>query len=393
MAFTAITNAQTTILNGGTTQFIPKSFTIDEKARLICGDEIDDLWDNEEVNVSIYNENFEKESTVTFKQEKYICYKYEKRAPISVLERLEQWGDKLGYEKEGIDSSFVYEGITYHVFNWEHDPYNGGERPYLVYSDEVYNGEMLYRCQYTERYLGDWYDVADTYESTNYPIDLAYIGLDEAYIIADYDGLLLTQTLFNDDEKYEYLIPDITSVAEKLYSEEDRDGDGVIDYRTFKYVPKSCNIMNSDGELVGTLNFQDNFDTDYFKLIHWSGKLYFQSETETKIDGKWEYTQHFYLFERNTTSLKKIETPAMFRIAPQITKRYEAVEVEIAEEASRNGGELVVTDMNGRTVYTQTVPVGESTMKLHVYNLASGVYGVSYITNGKRIDSSKLIVR
>lgn len=390
MAFTAITNAQTTTLHGDYTNFIPKSFTIDEKAKLVCGDEIYDIYDNEEVNLSVYNENFEKESTVTIKQEVYIQYKYERRLPIEVLEYLEPLGE---FDKtiEGIDSSFVHEGITYHVLEWEDDPITDGKRPSLVYSDEKDNRAMLYSCQYTERFLGDWYTTTD--ESTNYPINLSYKNLDASSIVTETEELYLTQTLFNDDEKYEYLIPDITSMTEQLSYEEDRDGDGVIDYRTFTYVPTSLNIINSDGEQVGTSKFTTFIDHDYFKVIRWGGKLYFCSESGTLIDDKWEYTQHFYLFERNTTSLKKIETPAMFRIAPQITKRYEAVEVEIAEEASRNGGKLVVTDMNGRTVYTQTVPVGESTLKLHVHNLATGVYGVSYITNGKRIDSSKLIVR
>ena len=392
MAFTAITNAQTTTLHGDYTNFIPKSFTIDEKAKLVCGDEIYDIYDNEEVNASIYNENFEKESTVTIKQEKYILHKYEQRWPIGVLEYLEPWGEIFDKE-EGIDSSFVHEGITYHVFEWEDDPDTDGKRPSLVYSDEVDNGQMLYRCQYTERFSGDWFTTSDGRESTNYPINLSYKNLDASSIVTETEGLYLTQTLLNDDEKYEYLIPDITSMTEKLSSEQDRDGDGVIDYRTFTYVPTSLNIINSDGEQVGTLKFTTFMDDDYIHVIRWGGKLYFYCESDTLIDDKWEYTQHFYLFERNTTSLKKIETPAMFRIAPQITKRYEAVEVEIAEEASRNGGKLVVTDMNGRTVHTQTVPVGESTLKLHVHNLATGVYGVSYITNGKRIDSSKLIVR
>ena len=388
MAFTAITNAQTTTLHGVYTNFIPKSFTIDEKAKFVCGDDIYDLYDNEEVNVSIYNENFEKESTVTIKQEHYISYKHEKRMPIEVLEYLEPLGE---FDKtiEGI-SSFVHEGITYHVLEWEDDPITDDKRPSLVYSDEKDNRAMLYSCQYTERFLGDWYTTTD--ESRNLPINLSYKNLDASSIVTETEELFLTQTFLNDDEKYEYLISDITSMTEHLNYEEDRDGDGVIDYRTFTYVPTSLNIINSDGELVGSLGLEVFYD-NYIEVIRWGGKLYFHCESYTLIDDKREYTQHFYLFERNTTSLKKIETPAMFRIAPQITKRYEAVEVEIAEEASRNGGKLVVTDMNGRTVHTQTVPVGESTLKLHVHNLATGVYGVSYITNGKRIDSSKLIVR
>ena len=258
MAFTAITNAQTTTLHGVYTNFIPKSFTSEEKAKFVCGDDIYDLYDNEEVNVSIYNENFEKESTVTIKQEHYISYKHEKRMPIEVLEYLEPLGE---FDKtiEGI-SSFVHEGITYHVLEWEDDPITDDKRPSLVYSDEKDNRAMLYSCQYTERFLGDWYTTTD--ESRNLPINLSYKNLDASSIVTETEELFLTQTFLNDDEKYEYLISDITSMTEHLNYEEDRDGDGVIDYRTFTYVPTSLNIINSDGELVGSLGlevFYDNF--------------------------------------------------------------------------------------------------------------------------------------
>jgi hypothetical protein len=78
---------------------------------------------------------------------------------------------------------------------------------------------------------------------------------------------------------------------------------------------------------------------------------------------------------------------------PQVAKRNETVEIEIAEEAIENGGEIVVTDMSGRKVYTRTVRNGEKTLNMPVNRLSSGVYGVSFITKGKKIESSKLIVR
>lgn len=411
-ASTLSANAQTTSLDGQLEEFIPKEWTIDRRAKLIAGDNpwaLDESKDN--INLSIYNHEFEKEASINIKAEKYTRRKREERAEKTVLSSMAKIDtmsfDVAYYYYYGhlIDSvianNYIIPDSSLYIAN-------NGDSIFVTKFDRDYRTEELIPSEgmkidfkkrlltffifyYEYKYLGEW--STEYYENTIMPTAIRYVDLDEATMVHDTEESYFTQTLFNDDEKYEYLMPDYSSMTEEV-EEDDRDGDGIIDYRYTYYYPKALRIINSDGEKVGSLDFShEQSDTDYMELLHWGGKFYFHGESETYIDDEFVYTQHFYLFDRNTTSVKKVDTPAMFSIMPQVTKKHNPVEIEIADEASKNGGEIIVTDMNGREVYSRQVKQGERTLLMPVNRLSSGVYGVSYTTNGKRIETSKLIVR
>lgn len=414
-AFTYSVKAQTISIDAEMADFIPKGWTIDKRAKLVAGDYQFGLSSGEDMNVSVYNDNFENEASFTIKPEKHIRSKLEERVYIPVLTDvvthtediwtmetfLERYyhlnkiyiennyviPDSMLYVMENGDSVMIAE---YDV-DWETGKKypNGGF--ILSYAKYIQGVTALVTFSYEQKYAGDWQ--TQTYEDVIRPKFLSYSDLDGESMVVETEAMLLTQTLFNDDEKYEYLMPDCSACSEEV-EEYDRDGDGVIDKRVTYYYPTSLKIMNTDGETIGNLDFTfEEWDEDYMSLIHWGGKLYFKGTSHAYIDGDGVYTQHFYLFDRNTTSVKKIETPAMFSMLPQVAKKNQTVEIEIAEEASKNGGKIVVTDMNGRNVHSQSVAAGERTMQVPVNRLSSGVYGVSLMTNGKRIESSKLIVR
>ena len=243
-------------------------------------------------------------------------------------------------------------------------------------------------------YTGEW--VVD-YESKRKirPSSIGFVDLDNGVASEYLDGTYLTQTLFNDDDKYEYLYPNYT--LEESSEEYDRDGDGIVDEIITRWDEKlsSFDVLNLDGEKVGTIPIKGTYyDSDALQLYKWNNKYYFcyYDEMENEEGEEIGY-DCYYQFTPKTTEIKKIDAPVMFRMMPQVAKRNETVEIEIAEEAIENGGEIVVTDMSGRKVYTRTVRNGEKTLNMPVNRLSSGVYGVSFITKGKKIESSKLIVR
>ena len=243
-------------------------------------------------------------------------------------------------------------------------------------------------------YTGEW--VVD-YESKYKirPTSIGFVDLDNGVASEYLHGAYLTQTLFNDDDKYEYLYPNYT--LEESSEENDRDGDGIVDEIITRRDEKlsSYDVLNLDGEKVGTIPIKGTYyDSDALQLYKWNNKYYFcyYDEMENEEGEEIGY-DCYYQFTPKTTEIKKIDAPVMFRMMPQVAKRNETVEIEIAEEAIENGGEIVVTDMSGRKVYTRTVRNGEKTLNMPVNRLSSGVYGVSFITKGKKIESSKLIVR
>lgn len=264
--FSSIIKAQSWTFNAADTEFIPTLFTKDGKAKLAIMSE--DPWDvqyGKTMNVDIYNDSFEKET-------------------------------------------------SFHI--------NGGVELVTLYFYDI--DENMY---------------------------------DDIYFYA-------TQTLFNDDDKYEYVV----------------------------YSNNSYQVINSDNEIVCTLDIGSAVNEEYpdeLPLYRWGGKYYFSHEDYAEDQG----IATFYLYDRNAQSVKKVESAPMMTMMRQIAKKNETVEIVIAEEAVKDGGEIIVTDMGGRNVYSRDIKIGESKVQMPVRRLSSGVYNVSFVTKGKRIESSKLMVR
>ena len=263
-------------------------------------------------------------------------------------------------------------------------------------SNEEYIGCGIAHHYISKRstYTGEWVVVYESKTKIR-PTSIGFVDLYNGVASEYIDLTYLTQTLFNDDDKYEYLYPNYT--LEESSEENDRDGDGIVDKIITRRDEKlsSYDVLNLDGEKVGTIPIKGTYyDSDDLHLYKWNNKYYFcyYDEMENE-EGEEVGYDCYYQFTPKTTEIKKIDAPVMFRMMPQVAKRNETVEIEIAEEAIENGGEIVVTDMSGRKVYTRTVRNGEKTLHMPVNRLSSGVYGVSFITKGKKIESSKLIVR
>lgn len=94
----------------------------------------------------------------------------------------------------------------------------------------------------------------------------------------DFRSICLTQTLFNTDERYEYLLPVITTSSSS--GEWDTDGDGQIDTKSTSTSAKMTGfkIMSETGAILQTVTFDDGFYSyshkSEFDLLKVNGKLY-----------------------------------------------------------------------------------------------------------------------
>lgn len=102
----------------------------------------------------------------------------------------------------------------------------------------------------------------------------------------DFRKVYLSQTIFNTDDKYEYLLP-IISTNNKSH-EEDRDGDGQID---MKEAWSNANVtgfkvVSETGAILQTVNFENGFYIDDLSkmevdLLKINGKLHLSFEGYT----------------------------------------------------------------------------------------------------------------
>ena len=106
-------------------------------------------------------------------------------------------------------------------------------------------------------YTGDWVTTReseyedDGVENLKFLKVCADVGQGIAEVTGDEQRLYLTQTLFNDDDKFEYLY-ETQKTDETSRTESDRDGDGMIDEVRIWYgmVPSALELRQDDGTVL-----------------------------------------------------------------------------------------------------------------------------------------------
>ena len=170
-----------------------------------------------------------------------------------------------------------------------------GKQTFTFYSDDFTKQRELtinpveyeYYSKYEERawegggtrgYTGEWQVInEDRGKSYSGLFSMELNDFDQG--CAEFGNIYISQTMFNSDDKYEYLMPIITT--ESGIDQEDRDGDGVADVRITwtSAVLTGVQVVSETGAVLQTINFPDGFKSgssskNDIDLIKINGKLY-----------------------------------------------------------------------------------------------------------------------
>lgn len=157
-------------------------------------------------------------------------------------------------------------------------------------------------------FTGDWKVMREDNRTYCYGILTLYLR-DFDQSCDDFRNIYLTQTLFNTDDKYEYLLPVFTTSYNN--NELDKDGDGQIDVRSTetKTTMTGFKIMSETGSILQTVAFDNGFYilTGFFDgvdLLKINGKLYlcFEGYVDDSLGLK-EATL-IYTIDPNTSSVR-----------------------------------------------------------------------------------------
>ena len=190
---------------------------------------------------------------------------------------------------------------------------------------------------------------------------------------SDYDnnrcveqGFNISQTLFNNDEKYEALVPKYTQKE-------------VMD-------PTGLSVVSEDGtELYSIeLGFALPEYSDYFKLMKINGKLYIAVQDET-------YDNYvFFEINRETSSIKQVAKLKGMRVSPTIAEQTDNITVELGEGS--NAKEIVVVNGNGQVVKQIPVKNGERQITINAGSLNRGL-NILNARGAKGNNNCKIIVK
>lgn len=405
----------------GSVILIPREFSYDESPMLTLYN-----WENKEL--SVYDENLDLVKTVSLNSGKTFDYQltyHDEVRDVDIQETDKRVLNTCSTMEESFNTNFGYtydenritiipkdngdEIITYDFSNSDHDI---NYAVYLSYTTlgmsypKIYwirsQGTVTcYRVDYTVSY-SEWRDAGERIENIQKRLEFFKL---RNYNFNKYDVppttyFIACQTLFNEDEEYEYILPKYKLSAKGSSSGElDNLAQGeVVTTRSTclseenKLALAGFQVISSNGSVVGDVTFDTaiNYFNTYEAYVITVG-----NSTYLGIDGSFEEKESgtiFYKIDRATTNIQQVkQVPASMLLSPTVVERNATIDIRFGDD-NRDGSQIVVSSSAGGTVKTQTVPSGQQASQMSV-TAPAGLYCVSRVQKNKVIDTRKIILK
>lgn len=414
--------AQQKVVYGDAFEFTPKEFTYDGKPVLQI--KADD-------RISLYNDEIEltREIPVAEREFKYILeYQDQKReiksvnvTPYESLDR--QFNERETFEaylaeqemlmdpdgtlvrkklSENETMIYGYSDRYSHSMFFHYD-YFGTKYPtiYFIYRQDVdalYRIKAIYQIEYTE-----WTDAGhrqEEYSKQTPLVETLYRNLDEG---ACHDGVefYVSQTLFNDDEDFEYLVPRVTMLKGGVYSVLNPDvtfGQEPIILEKSECITENgraaytgLQVLSSSGSVVGEIDFGGNYTLDdydpYVRVITVGGKVYLAADCVDETKDETTYCTIFYRIDKRDGSIDRIN------VAPREARiRQENNTIHVSLSSCDKPSVIDIYNAGGAKVASRQAKAGQENVSLDVH-APKGIYNVARVQDGSVIESRKFMLK
>lgn len=204
--------------------------------------------------------------------------------------------------------------------------------------------------------------------------------------------LYVTQTIFDRDDKYEYI---------SVLSFDD-------DNPNFA---SGIKIQNEDGKILAKITFEDKWKLSTFnnneedippiRIFHLFGSNHEQSylcldlwrdnNNYVKVE---ENITRIYAFEEGniSSSIKKVkDIPTRMKVNPTLPQKNETIKVNLGDMKSPQ--KLYVVDTNGKVCFTQSIQPGQENVELSTSGMPAGMYIIRVSDGNKDVDNCRVIIR
>lgn len=269
-------------------------------------------------------------------------------------------------------------------FDW------GTQYPYIgwIYKDH----DELYKVEYN--YVPDELEEISRYNSNVYNAfyknQIEYFSFDES--VEDVPSTI-SQNLFNDDDNYEFLLPELALFQTSSYNY--YTGLKTIRY---EYLNIGYKIVSEDGTVLHRLLINEGKDNDircYAEVVGLGDKFYLLVSSE-KVDENGNDTDEvtsFYEIKKDGSGIQKVrEVRGGMNIRPTLADRDAQITITLDDE-SNVARELIITGVNGQLVERRAIPAGENTVQVSAAMMRSGMYNFTLQKKGEIVDNGKVIVK
>lgn len=286
--------------------------------------------------------------------------------------------------------------------------YYGTKYPYYTFKIKngiVYSCRMKYDVVYTDWTLGET-------ETKDYHKDLDLIRLCNINLNNDVGSrpeyyFYVSQTLFNDDAAYEYIIPKYTlakkgntsgtpteATTSPSYESEDieLEKDSLITDKS-SLALSGFQIISSEGNVVKDIDFDDGFtgriDPDECHILTIGSNMYLVFDGDNANN---ESSSIFYKFDKNTTDIKtaKIMSGTM-TIRHTAGNHSSTININLSD-GNENGSDIDIISANGSLMKKITMPTRQKTARV-LFSGPAGVYCVSRVQKGSVRETKKIILK
>ena len=266
----------------------------------------------------------------------------------------------------------------------------GNQYPYTgwIYKDH----DELYKVEYN--YVPDELEEISRYNSNVYNAfyknQIEYFSFDES--VEDVPSTI-SQNLFNDDDNYEFLLPELALFQTSSYNY--YTGLKTIRY---EYLNIGYKIVSEDGTVLHRLLINEGKDNDircYAEVVGLGDKFYLLVSSE-KVDENGNDTDEvtsFYEIKKDGSGIQKVrEVRGGMNIRPTLADRDAQITITLDDE-SNVARELIITGVNGQLVERRAIPAGENTVQVSAAMMRSGMYNFTLQKKGEIVDNGKVIVK
>lgn len=213
----------------------------------------------------------------------------------------------------------------------------------------------------------------------------------ESFCYSDYDTNLAfdaytrcTQTLFNDDDKWEYIVPKRGAIKKDVgnYEISGSSEDGfILVRRVFEARPMTgFDIKNEDGETVASINE----GREIYDVYKFGGNIYLYIWYQ---DADYNSDYILYKYDPKSTGIKEVSRSEAKKANIRINGRSIMVEAD-----AKDVDEVELIDMGGRKM-TSSNRKGVGNLTINASSAADGVYSVALKKRGRFVGAQKIILK
>ena len=251
-------------------------------------------------------------------------------------------------------------------------------KPYLVLEAiEPYNNDVNNNGKYDSYYYIYDENLSLVKEITSEnKIGIAYyLECGQAF---DGDGMYFSQTLFNDDDAFEYIEYDRNEGEPNEYGYGDP-------YSTY------FRIVSDNGKELARVTFDKPVIAGFeFHVIRLGNKVYLNVES---FQSNCASYRKFFLINKSAngeSAIREVEAPEALQAFPSLARKNQRVSIELGKHA---GDRLQLTAANGSVVRQVPVKAGQKSVQLSTRGLSSGLYVVSTVGKNGAQENCKLVIK